>query len=83
MSYRDQDVFDLSTMDPYPLTALYEPFGRYAESVVLYLPRTADLEQVARVVQGNKRTVVMHYCVEGASKAFCAYIGEFDASAIL
>jgi trimethylguanosine synthase len=45
--------------------------------MVLYLPRTSDLRQIADVVEDKKKAVVMHYCMEGASKALCAYLGPF------
>lgn len=64
-------------MQPYSLNALYEPFSKITSHMVLYLPRTSDLRQIATVVDDEKEAVVMHYCMEGASKALCAYIGPF------
>ena len=66
--YKTDEVFNLSTMQPYNLQQLLDPFRNYSENVVLYLPRTSDMRQLANATNGDKKTVVMHYCMEGASK---------------
>lgn len=45
--YSCSDVFDLESMQPYGLREMYEAFSRFSRHVVLYLPRTSDLRQVA------------------------------------
>ncbi|KAK4981729.1 putative diacylglycerol O-acyltransferase tgs1 [Elasticomyces elasticus] len=75
--YRDAAVFNLSTMQPYTLKALYEPFSKLSKTVVLFLPRTSDLNQLAKYAPEDKDLCVMHYCMHGASKALVAYFGEF------
>ncbi len=55
-------------MQPYGLSALHEPFAKIARDVVLYLPRTSDLNQLAGLASVNKGLPVTHYCVKGASK---------------
>ncbi|KAL8825129.1 MAG: hypothetical protein Q9191_004597 [Dirinaria sp. TL-2023a] len=62
---------------PYNLSELLEPFRKHSDSVALYLPRTSDLKQLARQPTTVGKTTVIHYCIEGASKALCAYIGDF------
>ena len=71
-------------MQPYDLQKLYDAFSKVTKEVVLYLPRTSDLNQLAQLV-GNedeelpdeKKLQVTHYCMRGASKALCAYYGDF------
>ena len=36
--------------------------------MVLYLPRTSDLNQIAKYAPEGKKLEVSHYCVRGASK---------------
>lgn len=76
--YRSDQVFDLSSMQPYSLNDLLNPFLDLTSEVILYLPRTSDLRQLAARVQGDEKVTVIHYCMEGASKAICAYFGNFD-----
>lgn len=68
-------------MQPYSLPDLIEPFRKITREVALYLPRTSDLTQLAKVVVDDgeqARATVVHYCMEGASKALCVYFGAFD-----
>ncbi|KAF2685738.1 S-adenosyl-L-methionine-dependent methyltransferase [Lentithecium fluviatile CBS 122367] len=76
--YSSEDVFDLSKMEPYNLEKLYRGFSKYTKHVVLYLPRTSDLNQLARYATDGKKVEVAHYCAKGASKALCAYYGDFN-----
>ncbi|KAI9925158.1 hypothetical protein ASPWEDRAFT_45905 [Aspergillus wentii DTO 134E9] len=76
--YRSDWVFNLRTMEPYSLAHLYNEFSLFTEHIVLFLPRTSDLKQLAKVVDDGKKATVMHYCMEGASKALCIYYGGFD-----
>lgn len=64
-------------MLPYPLSHLYKSFHKYFSNIVLYLPRTSDLEQIARYADKGQKTMVIHYCMHGASKALCVYYGGF------
>ncbi|MCJ1463625.1 hypothetical protein MMC07_002233 [Pseudocyphellaria aurata] len=75
--YRSDPVFDLLGMQPYSINDLLNPFLSLTRDVVLYLPRTSDLRQVAARVQKDEKATVIHYCMEGASKAICAYFGNF------
>lgn len=75
VSYRDHDVFDLGTMEPYSLETLHAACRPM--DLALYLPRTGDLRQIAKlagVVENAKKIEVVQYCMEGASKAMVAYI---------
>ena len=67
-------------MQPYSLMDMYEPFARIYEHVVLYLPRTADLKQLAAAVKEESKVDVVHYCTRGFSRALCAYLGPFDSA---
>lgn len=66
--YRSDTVFDLTRMQPYTLIDLLKPLQKLANDVVLYLPRTSDMRQLAAQSKGSSKTMVMHYCMEGASK---------------
>lgn len=76
-TYSDYEVFDLDMMQPYSMKALYDPFAAIATHVVLFLPRTSDLKQIAQYGDKNQKLRVMHYCMYGASKALCVFYGEF------
>lgn len=65
-------------MEPYSLPLLYGEFSSFTEHVVLYLPRTSNLKQLAKVIKDGQKAIVMHYCMEGASKALCIYCGGFN-----
>lgn len=96
VSYRDQEVFDLSKMEPYNLEQLYEACyfspsssdGQERGGVkqilpqALFLPRQSDLNQIAVLVpDGAPKIDVVQYCQKGASKALVAYLpGNIDAS---
>lgn len=64
-------------MQPYGIKALYDPFSAIATHVVLFLPRTSDLKQIAKYGDKNEKLRVIHYCMYGASKALCVFYGEF------
>ncbi|KAH8427849.1 RNA methyltransferase [Aspergillus melleus] len=76
--YRSDKVFNLRTMEPYSLSKLYREFALFSEHMVLFLPRTSDVKQLAKVVKDGQQSTVMHYCMEGASKALCVYYGGFN-----
>jgi trimethylguanosine synthase len=67
-SYGEDDVFDLTKMEPYNLDMLYKSFIKYSNELVLYLPRNSDLNQIARYVPEGKKLEVAHYAIMGASK---------------
>jgi hypothetical protein len=66
--YRTDEVFDLSKMQPYNLKDLYGLLSPLSAHVILYLPRTSDLKQIAAYTKDDERTTIVHYCMEGASK---------------
>lgn len=72
VDYKDQDVFDLSTMAPYNLRDIYEACTPMAQ--VLFLPRTSDVRQIAELVEEGEKVNVVQYCMYGASKAMVAYL---------
>jgi trimethylguanosine synthase len=74
-SYRSDEVFDLSQMQPYSLEKMMAAFSKVADNVILYLPRTSDIRQLTQW-QPKGKLEVIHYCMKGASKALCAYFGE-------
>lgn len=76
-SYTDFDVFDTSVMEPYNLKVLYDAFIKKSSDVVLYLPRTSDIRQLAKYGRVSEKLRVTHYCMHGASKALCVYYGSF------
>ncbi|KAF3005046.1 hypothetical protein E8E13_009299 [Curvularia kusanoi] len=77
-SYGEDDVFDLTKMEPYNLDALYKSFTKISKELVLYLPRNSDLNQIAKYVPEGQKLEVAHYAIIGASKALCTYFGNFD-----
>ncbi|KAI3334698.1 RNA cap guanine-N2 methyltransferase [Ustulina deusta] len=70
--YRTDEIFDLRTMEPYNLATLHEAYE--AMDHALYLPRTSDLRQIAKLVPDGVKIDIVQYCVKGASKAMVAYI---------
>lgn len=74
VNYRLHDVFDLSTMQPYNLERLHEACWPLEHA--LYLPRTSDLRQIAKLAPAGGNVEVVQYCMEGASKAMVAYVPE-------
>ncbi|KAK2766293.1 hypothetical protein FQN54_007810 [Arachnomyces sp. PD_36] len=78
--YRSDNVFNLSTMQPYSLKTLYDEFSSFTKDMAMYLPRSSNLKQLAKTVDDDDtKAVVMHYCADGASKALCIYYGGFRA----
>lgn len=93
-SYGEEDIFDLTKMEPYNLDKLYKSFTKYSKELVLYLPRNSDLNQIAKYVPEDRKLEIAHYAIMGASKvcnvdvvemqdtdfvqALCAYFGDFN-----
>ncbi|KIX03601.1 uncharacterized protein Z518_07154 [Rhinocladiella mackenziei CBS 650.93] len=75
--YRNSDIFDLESMQPYTFHYLYETLRTLTPNLVMYLPRTSDLRQIARTGEEGKKTQVVHYCTSGTSRALCAYLGDW------
>lgn len=65
-------------MEPYSLRTLRDEFSAFTEHMVLYLPRTSNLKQLAKEVEDGKKVMAMHYCISGSSKALCIYYGGFN-----
>ncbi|KAH7328789.1 RNA cap guanine-N2 methyltransferase-domain-containing protein [Stachybotrys elegans] len=70
--YSTDEVFDLSTMQPYNLQQLYDAYKKMDHA--LFLPRTSDIRQIAKLAPADEKLEVVQYCMEGASKALVAYI---------
>ncbi|KAL7628865.1 putative diacylglycerol O-acyltransferase tgs1 [Parahypoxylon ruwenzoriense] len=70
--YSTDKIFDLNTMEPYGLAKLHGAYRTMDHA--LYLPRTSDLRQIAKLAPDETKVEVVQYCVEGASKAMVAYI---------
>ena len=70
--YRSDEVFDLHTMQPYNLDKLHEAYKPMDH--VLFLPRTSNIRQVAKLAPAGRKIEVVQYCMQGASKAMGAYI---------
>lgn len=64
-------------MQPYSLSYMFESFTKASKTMVLYLPRTSDLRQIAKCVDEDKKAQVVHYCTTGASRAMCVYLGDW------
>lgn len=57
-------------MQPYSLRSLYDAYSAFTADFVLYLPRSSDLNQIARYASPDKdrKLEVTHYCMSGWSK---------------
>lgn len=78
VSYRDHEIFDLGLMRPYNLDDLARACSPW--EYTLYLPRTSDLRQIAKLAPEGKKLEVVQYCMEGASKAMVVYVPENKAA---
>lgn len=72
VGYNTERIFDLSKMSPYSLEQIHGACK--GMDSVLYLPRTSDLRQIAKLAPKGQKLDVVQYCMEGASKALVAYI---------
>ena len=70
--YRSDEIFNLKTMAPYSIKQIHDVCKGMDSA--LYLPRTSDLRQIARLAPEGKKVEVVQYCMEGASKALVAYV---------
>lgn len=77
--YRTDEVFDLYSMQPYGLGDLHGAYKRLDHA--LFLPRTSDIRQVAKLAPEGRKIEVVQYCMEGASKAMVAYMPGSDSEA--
>jgi hypothetical protein len=55
-------------MQPYSLDNLYTTFSKITKEVILFLPRTSDLNQIAKYNDKDEKIQAIHYCTDGASK---------------
>ena len=55
-------------MQPYSLSNIYKSFSSITRELTLYLPRTSDLNQIAKYADKEKKLPVVHYCMDGYSK---------------
>jgi len=70
--YTTDKIFNLNTMAPYSIKQIHNVCKGMDSA--LYLPRTSDLRQIAKLAPGEEKIEVVQYCMEGASKALVAYI---------
>ncbi|RSL80541.1 hypothetical protein CEP51_006507 [Fusarium floridanum] len=70
--YRTDEVFNLYDMQPYNLGDLHNAYKRLDHA--LFLPRTSDIRQIAKLAPPDRKVEVVQYCMEGASKAMVAYL---------
>ncbi|KAI1072174.1 hypothetical protein LB507_002873 [Fusarium sp. FIESC RH6] len=68
--YRTDEVFNLYNMQPYNLEDLHNAYNRLDHA--LFLPRTSDIRQIAKLAPPDRKVEVVQYCMEGASKAMVA-----------
>ncbi|KAJ8070277.1 hypothetical protein OCU04_000660 [Sclerotinia nivalis] len=74
--YTTENIFDLSTMQPYSVQHIHEACKTM--DMALYLPRTSDLRQITALLPEGKKAELVQYCMEGASKALVAYIPAIE-----
>ncbi|CAF3612155.1 unnamed protein product [Fusarium graminearum] len=70
--YRTDEVFNLYNMQPYNLDDLHNAYNRLDHA--LFLPRTSDIRQIAKLAPSDRKVEVVQYCMEGASKALVAFL---------
>lgn len=75
-TYKEQDIFDLDLM-PYSFEYMYSRFAKVTKDMVLYLPRTSDLNQMADCLADEEKAQIVHYCTYENSRAMCAYLGDW------
>lgn len=68
---------DLNKM-PYSLDFMFSKFSQITQDIVLYLPRTSDLNQIADCMKNDDKAQIVHYCIQENSKALCAYFGTWS-----
>lgn len=66
-------------MEPYNLSYLYRELSAITKDVVLYLPRTSDIRQIAEYIEDQNTVQAVHYCTNGMSRALAVYFGEWHA----
>ena len=67
-NYSHEDIFSLESMQPYTLADIFGPVAKLTEDIILYLPRTSDLNELAMYVPEKCEISVIHYCMNGHSK---------------
>lgn len=72
--YSDDNIFNLSTMQPYNLKHIYDRFSAYVPDFVLFLPRSSDLNQLAKYAPADRKLEVVHYCTNASSKVSCEIV---------
>jgi len=65
-------------MQPYGLEQLFTGFEKITRDMVLYLPRTSNLNQIAKYVPEGEKVQVTHYCIDGASKVSVLFPNLFE-----
>jgi trimethylguanosine synthase len=65
-------------MQPYNLDTLFTTFSKVTKDIIMFLPRTSDMNQIVKYNDREDKMQVMHYCFDGASRALCAYYGSFS-----
>lgn len=68
-------------MQPYPLQKVHALMEKLSDLMVLYLPRTSDLRQLAALVPERRKARVTHFCMRGASKV-CWALGRLSSNSI-
>lgn len=79
-TYKEQDVFDLNQM-PYSFEYMYSRFAKVTKDMVLYLPRTSDLNQMADCLadeENPQKAQIVHYSTYENSRAMCVYLGGWQ-----
>jgi trimethylguanosine synthase len=66
--YREDLVFDVETMQPYSASYIVEKARAVTENLALYLPRTSNLNQLAKLIADDEEMEAVHYCTGGRSK---------------
>ncbi|KAL0640672.1 putative diacylglycerol O-acyltransferase tgs1 [Maublancomyces gigas] len=77
-TYRNDKIFDLDTMLPYSASFIFNQASKISKNIALYIPRTSNLNQVAKLVPEGQKIQAVHYCVRKRSKALTVYFGQLS-----
>jgi len=77
--YRADQIFDLERMEPYSGSQIIHAAEKITPNLALYIPRTSDLNQLAKLIPDGTTIRAIHYCAKQRSKALTAYFGALSA----
>ncbi|KAG5519544.1 hypothetical protein PMAC_001699 [Pneumocystis sp. 'macacae'] len=77
-NYRNTQVFDIETMQPYPASLLFRTANymvNNSNKIVMYLPRTSSLASITKLINYPHKVETHYLKTSGKIKAICCYFG--------